>query len=135
MMPALYAAALLLFPPAFRAAFGDCMTADFTDGLRDARRAPRRRHLVGWLARVAWDLMVAISRQWLRTAVPWLTTAYAAAILAVCEGLSAIMLGSRTVGPDVTTLVAVVSALSVLIFSLWFILPNVRRTTPVSIRA
>ena len=111
------------------------MLADFTEGLRDARRAPRRWHLVGWLARVAWDLMWAISRQWLRTAVPWLTAAYAAAILGVCESLSAIMLGSRTVGPDVTTLVAVAFALSVLIFALWFILPNVRRPTPVSIRA
>jgi hypothetical protein len=145
MIARVYAVTLLLFPPAFRAAFGECMVADFADGLRDAQRAPRRLHLVGWLARVAWDLARAISRQWMRTSVPWLTTAYAAAILGVCEGLSSIMLRSRMFWPDVTSTPAsgwylvgtmvIVFALSVLIFALWFIVPNLRRDTPGSIRA
>jgi hypothetical protein len=145
MIVRLYAATLLLFPPAFRAAFGDCMAADFADGLRDAQRAPGRRHLAGWLATVAWDLVRSISRQWLRTSVPWLTTAYAAAILGVCEGLSSIMLRSRMFWPDISSApasgwylaatAAIVFALSVLIFAVWFILPNLRRDAPGSIRA
>jgi hypothetical protein len=144
-MARVYAATLLLFPPAFRAAFGDCMAADFADGLRDAQRAPRRWQLIGWLVRVAWDLARSISRQWMRTSVPWLTTAYAAAILGVCEELSSIMLRSRILWPDVHTApvsdwhligtIGTVCALSVLIFAVWFILPNLRRESPVSLRA
>jgi hypothetical protein len=144
-IPRVYAATLLLFPPAFRAAFGDCMAADFADGLRDVQRTTQRRQRVGWFARVAWDLARSIGWQWLRTSVPWLTTAYAAAMLGVCEGLSAIMVRSRLFGADdsiVTTglwhpagSVLIVFVVSALIFTLWFILPNLRRETPVSIRA
>lgn len=145
MILAVYRAALLLFPPAFRAAFGDCMQADFSDGLLDAKRATRPGHLTRWLARVAWDLAVAIARQWLRTSVPWLTTMYAITILAFVEGLSAAMLRSRIAehaaeaapwtGWSVTTSAVIVLGMSVLIFSLWFIVPNLRRETPVTLRA
>lgn len=145
MIPLVYRLALLLFPPAFRAAFGDCMQADFSDGLRDARRATRRGHLPGWLARVAWDLARSITRQWLRTSVPWLTTLYAITIQAFLEGLSATMLRSRMLGhvagTDFSTgwymtgSVLVVLGVSVLMFLVWFIMPNLRRDTPVSLRA
>jgi hypothetical protein len=139
-----YGVALLLFPPAFRAAFGDCMAADFDDGLRDARRATRPWFFVGWLGRVAWDLGRSIAWQWWRTGVPILTTAYAGAIMVVCEGLSSIML--RSLWPaaapsnpsDGTAVVATTGAVimvSVLTFVLWFVLPNLRRDTPRSIRA
>lgn len=145
MIAAAYRIAVWMFPPAFRAAFGDCMQADFADGLRDARRGTRRGHLVGWLARVAWDLARAIGWQWLRTSVPWLTLSYAMAILAICEGLSSIMLKSRLLwhvagtpppaGVSLTGSLVIVLGVSVLIFAAWFIIPDLRRETPVSLRA
>ncbi len=95
MINAAYGLALILFPPPFRAAFGECMQADFADGLRDAQRATRRGYLATWIVRVAWDLVRAISWQWARTSVPWLTVSYAVAILTICEGLSSILLRSR----------------------------------------
>ena len=137
--------ALLCFPPAFRAAFGDCMQADFSDGLGDARRSTRPGHLTRWLVRVAWDLAGAITRQWLRTSVPWLTALYAIAILAFVEGLSAALLRSRVAAHtgesslwtvwSLTGSAVIVLGLSVLMFSLWFIVPNLRRDTPVTLRA
>lgn len=144
MIPAAYRLALLLFPPAFRAGFGDCMQADFADGLRDAQRSTRRGYVSRWLARVAWDLAVAITRQWLRTSVPWLTGLYAITILAFVEGLSAALVRSRLAehvsaapwtGWSLTSSAVIVLGMSVLIFSLWFIVPNLRRDTPVSLRA
>lgn len=142
MIAAAYRGALLLFPPAFRAAFGDCMQADFSDGLHDARRSPHRGHLPRWLARVAWDLTRSIVQQWLRTSVPWLTTLYASAILAFLEGISATMLRSRVglLTADASSAgwhvnVLIVLAMSALIFSVWFIVPNLRRDTPVTLRA
>jgi hypothetical protein len=140
-----YHLALLCFPPAFRAAFGDCMEADFSDGLVDARRSKRPGHLTRWLTRVAWDLAGAITRQWLRTSVPWLTALYAITILAFVEGLSAALLRSRMAehvggaaqwtGWSLTSSAVIVVGMSVLIFSLWFIVPNLRRDTPVTLRA
>lgn len=145
MIAGAYRLALLLFPPAFRAAFGDCMQADFADGLRDARRSTRRGHLGRWLARVAWDLARSVARQWLCTSVPWLTALYAGTILAFLETLSATMLKSRmlwhgagaspSTGWYLTGSALVVLGISVLMFLVWFIVPNLRRETPVSLRA
>lgn len=143
MILTLYRASLLLFPPAFRVAFGDCMQADFADGLSDVRRSPRSWALTMWLATVAWDLARSVTQQWLRTSVPWLTTLYSMAILAFLEGISTAMLHSRWGTPDVaapmgfhlTGSAVVVLGVSALIFALWFIVPNVRRETPVSLRA
>lgn len=145
MIHLVYGLAVLLFPPAFRAAFGDCMQADFADGLRDARRATRRGYLAAWLAQVGWDLARSITRQWLRTSVPWLTTLYAITILTFLEGLSASMLRSRmlwdvagaspSTGWYLTGSAVVVLGVSVLMFLVWFIVPNLRRDTPVSLRA
>jgi drug/metabolite transporter (DMT)-like permease len=140
-----YRLALLLFPPAFRAAFADCMEADFSDGLIDARRSTRPAHLTRWLAGVAWDLAGSITRQWMRTSVPWLTAMYTITILAFVEGLSAALLRSRiaehTGGASLWTVwsltggAVIVLGMSVLMFSLWFIVPNLRRDTPVTLRA
>ncbi len=145
MIAAAYGFALLLFPPAFRAAFGDCMQADFSDGLLDAGRSTRPGHLARWLGGVAWDLAGAITRQWLRTSVPWLTALYAVAILAFVEGLATALLRSRiaehTGGPSLWTVwsltggAVIVLGMSVLIFAFWFIVPNLRRDTPVTLRA
>lgn len=145
MIPVAYRLALLLLPPAFRAAFGDCMQADFADGLRDAQRSTRRGHMARWIARVAWDLARAIARQWLRTSVPWLTALYAITILAFVEGLAAALVRSRIAehaggaaqwtGWSLTSSAVIVLGMSVLIFSLWFIVPNLRRDAPVTLRA
>ena len=129
-MIAAYRTALWLLPPAFRAVYADCMTVDFEDGLTDARRFGNRRHLLRWLGLVAADLARSITWQWLRTSVPWLTTAYAVLILAFCEGISSAMLGREFSLP--VTLLPVVSALT---FWCWFVPAQTRRQRPPSIRA
>lgn len=129
-MARLYRLSLWLFPPAFRLAYADCMTADFEDGLADARRLGRRDRLAGWLGLVALDLLWVLSSQWLRTSVPWLTAAYAALICTICEGLSAVMLARDFLFP--VTLLPPVSAV---IFLLWFVPPQTRRDRPISLRA
>ena len=129
-MIAAYRTALWLFPPAFHAVYADCMTADFEDGLADAHRLGSRRRLFGWLGLVAADLVRSITWQWLSTSVPWLTSAYAALILAICEGISSAMLGHEFSLP--LRLLPVVSAVT---FWCWFVPPQTRRDRPPSIRA
>lgn len=140
-----YTLSLLLFPPAFRSAFAECMAADFADGLRDAQRSPHRGFVVTWLVRVAWDLARTILWQWLRTGVPVLTTVYAFTILMFCEQLSTTLMRSRTLRPalaaapsdgwTITVTVEAVLVVSALTFVLWFLLPQLRRDSPRSLRA
>jgi hypothetical protein len=117
------------YPPAFRAAFADSMTADFRDALRDARQTGRANEVAALLAQVAWDLVRSVATQWARTSVPWLTMAYAMALVCFCEGLASTLRGSTFKWTIVALLLPPVSAIT---FTLWFLLPNVRhrRSSP-----
>ena len=117
------------YPPAFRATFADSMTADFRDALRDAKHTGRTQDVVVLLARVAWDLVRSVAAQWARTSVPWLTMAYAMALVCFCEGLASTLRGSTFKWSIVALLLPPVSAIT---FTLWFLVPNVRhrRSSP-----
>lgn len=128
----LYRWTIFWYPPAFRHAFADCMVVDFTDAVADATRPGHRGELPGLLAGVATDLAISIAWQWLRTGVPVLTAAYAAAILGVCEWLSTEALGGHFSPSLLASLVPIVSWVT---FTLWFHLPHLRRAESVSIRA
>ena len=112
------------YPPAFRVTFGDSMAADFRDALRDAQRTGRTKDIFALLARVAWDLLWSVTVQWARTSVPWLTMAYASALVCFCEGLAATLRGSSFKWSIVLMLLPPVSAIT---FTLWFLLPHVRQ--------
>lgn len=122
-----YRALLWCFPPAFRVAYADCMTADFEDGLADADRMGDRHRMAAWLGLVALDLFRSMTWQWLRTPVPWLTMTYTVALVAFCEGLSAILLGRPFLMP-----IALLPPVAAVIFTVWFVLPNTRRDEPSS---
>ncbi len=111
------------YPPAFRVTFADSMAADFRDALRDAKRSGRTKDVIVLLAQVAWDLAWSITAQWARTSVPWLTMAYAAALVCFCEGLASTLRGSSFKWSIVVLLLPPVSAIT---FTLWFLLPHVR---------
>lgn len=112
------------YPPAFRAAFGDSMAADFNDALADARRAGRTADVTVLLARVGWDLLWSVTVQWARTSVPWLTMAYAIALLCFCEGLASALMGGRFRWPFVMMMLPLVSTTT---FTFWFLLPHLHR--------
>jgi hypothetical protein len=118
-----YRAVLLAYPPAFRLTFGDSMAADFSDALHDVGRT-RTLQTVTLLIRVACDLLWSIACQWLRTSVPWLTAAYAAAILAVLEWLASAF-GGPKFGWSVWA--ACVPLVSIVTFTIWFLLPHMRQ--------
>jgi len=117
------------YPPAFRATFADSMTADFRDALRDARQTGRTKDVAALLGQVAWDLLRSVATQWARTSVPWLTMAYALALVCFCEGLASTLRGSTFKWTIVALLLPPVSAIT---FTLWFLVPNVRhrRSSP-----
>jgi hypothetical protein len=110
------------YPPAFRATFADSMAADFRDALRDAQSSARTKDLVILLAQVAWDLFCSAITQWARTSVPWLTMAYAMALVCFCEALASTLQGSTFKWSIVLLLLPPVSVLT---FTLWFLLPHV----------
>lgn len=112
------------YPPAFRVAFGDSMAADFRDALRDAQQTGCTKDIVVLLAQVARDLVWSVTVQWARTSVPWLTMAYAIALVCFCEGLAAALRGSSFKWSIVLMLLPPVSAIT---FTLWFLLPHVRQ--------
>src|SRR5688500_15651906 len=112
------------YPPAFRVAFGDSMAADFRDAFHDAQRTGCTKDIVVLLAQVARDFVWSVTVQWARTSVPWLTMAYAVALVCFCEGLAAALRGSSFKWSIVVTLLAPVSAIT---FTLWFLLPHVRQ--------
>lgn len=111
------------YPPAFRATFADSMAADFNDALHDAR-ASGREDVARFLAQVARDLVWSVIVQWARTSVPWLTLAYAAALLCFCEGLASTLIGGRFRWPVVVILLPLVSSIT---FTFWFLVPHLRR--------
>jgi hypothetical protein len=117
------------YPPAFRVTFADSMTADFRDALQDAQRAHRSKDVIVLLAQVAWDLLRSVTAQWARTSVPWLTMAYAVALVCFCEGLASTFSGSPFNWLIVVLLLPPVSAIT---FTLWFLVPHVRhrRSSP-----
>ena len=112
------------YPPAFRATFADSMAADFRDALHDAQRTCRVKDVAILLAQVAWDLLRSATVQWARTSVPWLTMAYAAALVCFCEGLASTLRGSSFKWTIVALLLPPVSAIT---FTLWFLVPHVRQ--------
>jgi hypothetical protein len=112
------------YPPAFRLTFGDSMAADFRDALRDAQRTGCTKDVFVLLAQVAWDLLWSVTVQWARTSVPWLTMAYAIALVCFCEGLASALRGSPFKWSLVVMLLPLVSAIT---FTLWFLLPHVRQ--------
>lgn len=112
------------YPPAFRVMFADSMAADFNDAVRDARRTGRPADMAVLLARVAWDLLWSVSVQWARTSVPWLTMAYATALVCFCEGLASTLVGGSFKWWIVVMLLPPVSAIT---FTLWFLVPHVRQ--------
>ena len=112
------------YPPAFRAAFADSMTADFRDALRDVRETGRTTDVAVLLAQVASDLLRSVIAQWVRTSVPWLTMAYALALVCFCEALASALGGSPFKWSIVMLLLPPVSAIT---FTLWFLVPNVRQ--------
>ena len=113
-----------VYPPAFRVTFADSMPADFRYALRDAQRTGRTKDVVVLLAQVAWDLLCSVTVQWARTSVPWLTMAYAVALVCFCEGLAASLRGSSFKWSIVVMLLPPISAIT---FTLWFLLPHVRQ--------
>ena len=117
------------YPPAFRVTFADSMAADFRDAFRDAQRTGRTTDVVVLLAQVAWDLLCSVIVQWARTSVPWLTMAYAIALVCFCEGLASALRGSPFKWSIVVMLLPLVSAIT---FTLWFLLPHAcrRRSSP-----
>ena len=112
------------YPPVFRVMFADSMAADFRDALRDAQQTGRAKDVMLLLAQVAWDLVRSIAIQWARTSVPWLTMAYAAALVCFCEGLASTLRGSSFKWSIVVLLLPPVSAIT---FTLWFLVPHVRQ--------
>jgi hypothetical protein len=112
------------YPPAFRATFADSMAADFSDALRDAHASGDRRGINRLLVQVGLDLVRSVVVQWARTSVPWLTLAYAAALLCFCEGLASTFMGGRFSWALVIALLPFVSAIT---FTFWFLLPHLRR--------
>lgn len=112
-----------IYPPAFRQMFAESMAADFGDAWHDARQSGRAGDVARLLASVGLDLAWSISCQWLRTSVPWLTAAYAAAIACVVEGLASAMLGGPF-NPGVVA--ALLPLVSVITFTCWFLVPQMR---------
>lgn len=112
------------YPPAFRVTFADSMAADFRDALRDAQQTGRTKDVLVLLVQVAWDLVRSIAVQWARTSVPWLTMAYAMALVCFCEGLASTLRGSTFKWSIVALLLPPVSAIT---FTLWFLVPHVRQ--------
>jgi hypothetical protein len=118
-----YRSAIALYPPVFRATFGDSMVADFRDALADARRTGDRRQTSILLAQVARDLVWSVCVQWIRTSVPWLTMAYALALVGFCEALASTLLHRPF---KQWLVVMLLPAVSVITYTLWFLLPQAR---------
>ena len=112
------------YPPAFRATFADSMAADFRDALRDAQSSGRTKDVLVLLGQVARDLLWSATVQWARTSVPWLTMAYAVALVCFCEGLASTLRGNSFKWSIVVLLLPPVSAIT---FTLWFLVPHVRQ--------
>ena len=113
------------YPPAFRATFGDSMAADFNDALCDARRTGRAADVAILLAQVSRDLLWSVTVQWARTSVPWLTIAYAMALICFCEALAATLVGGSFRWSVVVMMLPPVSAIT---FTLWFLVPHIRKS-------
>ncbi|MEO6222408.1 MAG: hypothetical protein ABIP90_04100 [Vicinamibacterales bacterium] len=112
------------YPPAFRVTFGDSMVADFNDALRDALCTGRASDVTVLFARVGLDLLWSVTVQWARTSVPWLTMAYAMALICFCEGLATALMGGAFRLSRVMLMLPPVSAIT---FTLWFLVPHLRR--------
>jgi hypothetical protein len=119
-----YRCAINAYPPVFRTTFGDSMVADFRDALHDVQQqgAPQSRSTL--LAQVTRDLVWSVIVQWARTSVPWLTMAYALALVGFCEALASTLLGRPFKLAFVLMLLPAVSAIT---FTFWFLLPQARQ--------
>ena len=119
-----YGWAIKAYPPVFRATFADSMMADFRDALRDANGSGGPKATLTLLAQVARDLAWSVLVQWARTSVPWLTMAYAMALVGFCEALASTLLGRSFKWSLVLMLLPAVSAIT---FTFWFLLPQARQ--------
>ena len=118
-----YGWAIKAYPPVFRATFADSMMADFRDALRDAEEnGPRAKSTL--LTQVTRDLVWSVMVQWARTSVPWLTMAYAMALVGFCEALASTLLGRPFKWSFVLILLPAVSAIT---FTFWFLVPQARQ--------
>jgi hypothetical protein len=119
-----YGWAIKAYPPVFRATFADSMMADFRDALRDARECGSADATSRLMVQVTRDLVWSVIVQWARTSVPWLTMAYAMALVGFCEALASTLLGRPFKASLVLALLPVVSAIT---FIFWFLLPQARQ--------
>jgi hypothetical protein len=119
-----YGWAIKAYPPVFHATFADSMIADFRDALRDAKESGNPNAPSTLLAQVAGDLVWSVIVQWARTSVPWLTMAYATALVGFCEALAATLLGRPFKWSFVLMLLPAVSAIT---FTFWFLVPQARQ--------
>jgi hypothetical protein len=118
-----YGWAIKAYPPVFRATFADSMMADFRDALRDAEETgPKAKSSL--LTQVTRDLVWSVIVQWARTSVPWLTMAYAMALVGFCEALASTLLGRPFKWSFVLMLLPGVSAIT---FTFWFLVPQARQ--------
>ena len=119
-----YGWAIKAYPPVFRATFADSMMADFRDALLDAQISGDRKATSRLLSQVTRDLVWSVIVQWARTSVPWLTMAYAIALVGFCEALASTLLGRPF---KVTLVLMLLPAVSAITFTFWFLLPQARQ--------
>jgi hypothetical protein len=65
-----YRAALTLYPPAFRAEFGEELQRDFEEAAAEVWRDGSRRDRLRFVAAMGRDLTTTVTAQWLRTGTP-----------------------------------------------------------------
>ncbi len=112
------------YPPAFHVTFADCMAADFRDALSEARRTGRAKDVTVLLTQVVLDLLWSVIVQWARTSVPWLTMAYAMALVCFCEGLASALMGGAFRWGLALMMLPLVAAIT---FTFWFLVPHLRQ--------
>jgi hypothetical protein len=134
----LYAAALFLYPPAFRREFSSEMARDFSEATEDTRQAGRRSELLALWARVGADLASTIVVQWLRTGLPILIVcSIAGAVVAASVAANVLprppfTVPAATADRDLMTLILLTGVVllvivATILFTFWFSRPLLRR--------
>jgi hypothetical protein len=134
----LYAAALFLYPPAFRREFSSEMARDFSEATEDTRQAGRRSELLALWARVGADLASTIVVQWIRTGLPVLVVcSIAGAVVAASVAANVLprtpfTVPAATADRDLMTLILLTGVVllvivATILFTFWFSRPLFRR--------